>query len=227
MRYTAAVSQPTSRPQSLGEEIANGVTHGLGALLGVAALATMAALAAALGDVWHVVSTSVFGATLVILYVSSTLYHSIPQPRAKSVLRVLDHSAIFLLIAGTYTPFTLVTLRETWGWWLFGTVWGLAALGIVIEATPLRRWRARSAVSMVLYVGMGWAIVAAVRPLIRALPIEALILLASGGIAYTSGIAFYAAKRLPYAHAVWHLFVLAGSVCHILAVTLYVIPVAG
>lgn len=220
--YTAPVERTASRPQSLGEEIANGVTHGLGAILGVGALATMAALAAVFGDAWCVVSVSIFGATLVVLYTASTLYHSITHPRAKAVLQVLDHSAIFLLIAGTYTPFTLVTLRGSWGWWLFGVVWGLAVLGVLIEATPLRRWRP---VSMVLYLGMGWAIVAAARPLLRALPVEGMILLVSGGVAYTAGLGFYAARRLPYAHAVWHLFVLAGSICHVLAVVLYVIPV--
>ncbi len=216
------MSNAASRPQSVGEEIANGVTHGVGALLGIAALATMVALAAVFGTVWHVVSASVFGATLVLLYAASALYHSIPQSRAKRVLRVLDHSAVFLLIAGTYTPFTLVTLRGSWGWWLFGAVWSLALFGIVLEATPLRRWRA---VSMVLYLGMGWAVVVAVRPLMRSLPTDALILLVAGGLAYTAGLVFYAAKRLPYAHAVWHLFVLAGSVCHVLAVTLFVIPI--
>ena len=216
------MSQPVVRRQSTGEEIANSVTHGLGALLGIAALTTMVALAAVFGDAWHVVSTAVFGATLVVLYSASALYHATPHRRAKRILRVLDHSAIFLLIAGSYTPFTLVTLRGALGWWMFGVVWALAALGVLIEATPLRRWRAPS---MILYLGMGWTVLAALGPLLRRLPADGLILVVAGGVAYTAGLVFYAAKRMPYAHAIWHVFVLGGSTCHVLAVVLFVIPV--
>jgi hemolysin III len=216
------VSPPSSRTQTPGEEIANGIIHGLGALLGLGALATMVGFAAVYGTAWHLVSVSVFGFTLVIAYLASTLYHAIPPSTAKKVMRVLDHSAIFLLIAGTYTPFTLVTLRGTWGWWLFGVVWGLAVLGVVLEATPLRRFRGAS---MVLYLGMGWAVLAVIRPLVGSLSAGGVVLLFAGGVAYTGGIAFYAWRRLRYSHAVWHLFVLGGSVCHVLAVVLYVIPV--
>jgi hemolysin III len=215
--------RPHERP-SIGEEIANGVTHGVGAVLSVAALALMAAFAAVHGDAWHVVACSIFGTTLVILYAASSLYHSIPMPRAKDVFRVLDHSAIFLLIAGTYTPFTLVALRGPWGWAMFGVIWGLAILGVLFEATPVKVPRG---VSIALYIVMGWAVVVAFKPLAAALPRGGLVLVFSGGAAYTGGLAFYGWRRLPYNHAVWHLFVLAGSVLHVLAVLLYVIPVLG
>jgi len=206
---------------SPGEEIANSVTHGVGVVLSVAALAVLATLAALRGNAWHIVGCSVFGATLVVLYLASTLYHGVRWPRAKRVLRVLDHSAIFLLIAGTYTPFTLVTLRGAWGWSLFGVIWGLAALGIVSRVTFLRRF---PVVSVVLYLAMGWAVVVAARPLLSAVDMGGLLLLVGGGVAYTGGVAFYAWQRLPYHHAIWHGFVLLGSTLHVLAVLLCVIP---
>ncbi len=206
---------------SLGEEIANSVSHGVGALLAIAGLAVLTVLASARGDAWHVVGCSVFGATLIFLYTASTLYHSIPSPRAKGVLRALDHVAIFVLIAGTYTPFTLVNLRGPWGWTLLAVIWGLAALGIVSRLTFLRRW---PAVSVVLYVAMGWAVVVAARPLAERVTPTGLVLLAAGGVAYTAGLAFYGWRRLPYNHAVWHGFVLAGSACHFFAVMVSVLP---
>ncbi len=211
------VGRPT-----LGEEIANSITHGIGAVFGVTALTIMVAVAATSGDVWGVVGASIFGATLVLLYTASTLYHAITAPRAKNVLRILDHSAIFLLIAGTYTPITLVSLRGPWGWSLFGAVWGLALAGVLIEATPLRRL---PAISLVLYLTMGWAIVVAARPIAAAMASGGLTLLIVGGLSYTLGLTFYGWRRLPYSHAIWHLFVLAGSTCHVLAVVLYVLPV--
>lgn len=209
---------------TLGEEIANSISHGAGAALAVAGLVVLTVLAALRGSAWHVVGCTIFGATLVLLYTASTLYHAIPHPRAKAVLRVLDHSAIFLLIAGTYTPFTLVTLRGPWGWALFGVVWGLAVLGIVLQAGLLR---VHAAVSVLLYVGMGWAVVVAIKPLIAALAPGGLALLVIGGVAYTAGITFYGWRRLPYHHAAWHGFVLAGSVLHYFAVLFYVIPAAA
>jgi hemolysin III len=215
------VSRGATPSYSLGEEIANSVTHGLGVVLSIAALAVLATLASMRGNAWHVVGCSVFGATLVVLYLASTLYHGVQWPRAKAVLRVLDHSAIFLLIAGTYTPFTLVTLRGAWGWSLFGVIWGLAALGIVSRVTFLRRF---PVMSVVLYVAMRWAVVVAGRPLLSAVNTGGLLLLVGGGIAYTGGVAFYAWQRLPYHHAIWHGFVLLGSTLHVLAVLLYVIP---
>lgn len=211
----------TSR-YTLREEIANSITHGVGALLSIAGLVILTVLAARHGDAWHIVSCAIFGATLILLYTASTLYHGIPHPKPKQVLRIIDHSAIFLLIAGTYTPFTLVNLRGPWGWSLFGAIWGLALLGIILELTPWRRFRL---LSVALYVGMGWAVVVAAKPLLNSVATGGLVLLAAGGLAYTLGIIFYAWRSLPHHHAVWHLFVLAGSVLHFFAVLFYVIPI--
>lgn len=204
-----------------GEEIANSLTHGVGVVLATGGLAVLVTLAALHGDAWHVVSCSIYGASMVVLYTASTLYHAVSRPRAKAALRVFDHAAIFLLIAGTYTPFTLVSLRGPWGWSVFGTVWGLAIAGIVLEIAFPRRW---PALSLALYVSIGWVVVVAVKPLLSALPTGGLVLLVLGGLAYTAGIGFYAAKRLPYGHAIWHLFVLAGTVLHFFAVLLVVLP---
>ncbi len=209
---------------SPGEEIANSITHGVGLFLAIGGLATLTALASLRGTAWHIVGYSIFGATLVLSYATSTLYHSLPIPRAKSVLRVFDHCAIFLLIAGTYTPFLLVNLRGPWGWSLFGVIWALAALGIVFKVTMLRRW---TAMSVVLYVAMGWVVVVAAKPMLSAVAPGGLLLLLLGGLAYTAGVGFYAWRRLPYHHAIWHLFVLAGSVSHFFAVLFYVIPLGG
>ncbi len=205
----------------VGEELANSLTHAAGALLAIGGLVVLVTLAALHGDVWKVVSCSIYGGTMVVLYTASTLYHGITAPRAKRVLRVVDHSAIFLLIAGTYTPFTLVTLRGPWGWSLFGTVWGLAVAGIILEVAFHRRW---PALALTLYIAMGWVAVVAVKPLLLALPTGGLVLLVLGGLAYTAGIGFYAWKKLPYGHAIWHLFVLAGTVLHFFAILLYVVP---
>ncbi len=204
-----------------GEEIANSLTHGVGALLAIGGLATLVTLAALRGDVWHVVSCAIFGTAMVVLYTASTLYHSVTNPRAKSALQVLDHAAIFLLIAGTYTPFTLVSLRGPWGWSLFGAVWGLAAVGIIFEIAFPRHW---PALSLALYVAMGWVVVVAVKPLLAVLPTGGLVLLVLGGLAYTVGTIFYAWRRLPYGHAIWHLFVLVGTILHFFAVLFYVLP---
>ena len=213
--------QPNPGPRySHGEEIANSVTHGIGAALAVSGLTVLAVTAGILGTGWHVVGSVVFGTTLLLLYVASTLYHSVQHPRAKAVLRIVDHSAIFLLIAGTYTPFTLVNLRGVWGWSLFGIVWGIAIVGIVIASVGRGRW---PALSLTLYVAMGWAVIGAVKPLMASVAPGGLALLAAGGVAYTVGIIFYAWRKLPYGHAVWHVFVLAGSVCHFFAVLLFVI----
>lgn len=209
---------------SLGEEIANSVTHGVGAALAVGGLVVLAVFASLRGDAWHIVGCSVFGATLVLLYTASTLYHGIRSPRAKAVLRRLDHAAIYLLIAGTYTPFVLVNLRGAWGWTLFGVIWALAVAGIVLRTTPLSRV---PAVAVVLYVTMGWAVVVAGGPLVRGVAAGGLLLLLLGGLAYTGGLAFYGWRRLPYSHAVWHGFVLVGSTLHFFAVLFYVIPLAG
>ena len=210
-----------SAQYTAGEEIANSLTHGVGALLAIAGLSALVTLAVLRGDVWHVVSCSIYGGSMVVLYTASTLYHGVTSPRAKNVLQVFDHAAIFLLIAGTYTPFTLVTLRGPWGWSVFGVVWGLAAAGIFLEIVFSGRW---PALSLVLYIAMGWVAVVAVRPLLAALPPGGLVLLLLGGLSYTGGIGFYACKKLPYGHAIWHLFVLAGTVLHFFAILFYVVP---
>ncbi len=209
---------------SRGEEIAHCATHGVGLLLSLVGLATLIAAASNHADSLLLAACGVFGFSLILLYLASTLYHSISSPRAKRVLRVLDHSAIFLLIAGTYTPFTLVSLRGPWGYGLFGAVWGMAVAGILFKAFATGRLRR---LSVVFYLAMGWCVLVALRPLMAALAPAGVRLLFLGGIAYTAGVVFYAWQRLPYHHAVWHLFVLAGSVLHFLAVLLYVIPPRG
>ncbi|HOV87872.1 MAG TPA: hemolysin III family protein [Syntrophobacteraceae bacterium] len=212
------------RTYSPGEEIANSITHGVGVVFSIAGLAVLTAFASVFGTAWHVVGCSIYGTTQILLYTASTLYHSVPQPRAKAVLRVLDHGAIFLLIAGTYTPFTLVNLRGPWGWSLFGLVWGLAVLGIALQGVLIRR---RAVFAVVPYVAMGWLVVVAAKPLLESVALGGLILLLAGGLAYTLGSLFYTWHRLPYHHAVWHVFVLAGSVLHFFAVLFYVIPLAA
>jgi hemolysin III len=206
---------------SLGEEIANAITHGLGLALSIAGLVILTVFASLRGGAWHVVSVSVYGATLVMLYAASTFYHALPQPRAKGVFRILDHSAIYMLIAGTYTPFTLVNLRGGWGWALFGTVWGLAVVGTLLEIFGRRRvkW-----LSLAFYLGMGWLVAIAARPLAQNMAPGGLMLIGLGGLAYCLGVVFYVWRRMPYHHAVWHLFVLAGSVLHFFSVLFYVIP---
>jgi hemolysin III len=193
-------------------------------VLSLGGLVVLVVTASLRGDAWHIAGCAVFGATLVLLYAASTLYHGIPSLRAKRVLRQLDHAAVYLLIAGTYTPFTLVNLRGSWGWTLLALVWGLAILGIALQvAVPRRARRA----SVPLYLAMGWLIVIAVEPLIRSVHSGGLVLLVLGGLAYTLGVVFYAWRRLPYNHAVWHVFVLAGSACHFSCVLGYVIPPAA
>ncbi|MDI6711661.1 MAG: hemolysin III family protein [Anaerosomatales bacterium] len=206
---------------SLGEEIANAVTHGVGVALAIAALVVLSVLSAFTRDPVRIASAVTFGVTLVLLYAASTLYHSIPNERARHVLKVLDHASIYLLIAGTYTPFTLVTLRERGGIALLAVVWGLAAAGVALESFWVYRPRW---VSTVVYLAMGWLVVAVIKPLVGTLAPGGLALLAAGGVAYTLGTAFYLLKRFRYMHMVWHLFVLAGSALHVLAVALYVLP---
>jgi hemolysin III len=201
------------------EELANSLTHGLGLLLAVVGLVVLVGAAALHGGTVQIVACAVFGASLVLLYTSSTLYHSVRAPRAKRLLRTLDHSAIFLLIAGTYTPFTLVTLRGPWGWSLFAVVWSLAVAGITLRLVLRRR---PTVLFLSLYLAMGWCVVVAARPLFAAAGPPAVALLAAGGLAYSLGVPFYVWRRLPYHHAVWHLFVLAGSAFHYAAVLRYV-----
>jgi hemolysin III len=207
------------RTQSIGEEIANAVSHGVGLLLAVIAALVLVLGAVQRGRVAEIVGASVFGATMVLAYLTSTLYHALAMNRAKRVFRTLDHGAIFLLIAGTYTPFTLGPLRGIWGWTLLGLVWALALAGIVFKAVGGVRY---PKLSTCLYIAMGWLVIVAMEPLRLNLPLAGFYWLLAGGIAYTAGVAFFAPKRLRYGHFVWHLFVLAGSACHFAAVLWYV-----
>lgn len=212
----------TSKRYSLIEEIFNAVTHGVGVIFAVSALTLLIVFAVFYGNVWHIVSASIYGTTLVLLYVASTLYHSFTNQRIKDIFKILDHSAIFLLIAGTYTPFALVPLRGVLGWVLLSVVWVLAVTGIVLKIFFAGRFKI---LSTVFYLLMGWLIVVAMKPLIAAVPASGLILLGAGGLLYTFGSLFYIWKSRAFSHGIWHLFVLGGSICHFLSVLLYVLPV--
>lgn len=203
------------------EEVVNCATHGVGLALSSAGMVVLVALAVLRGDAWHVAACAVFGASLVLLYAASTLYHAARTPRRKQLLQAADHCCIYLLIAGTYTPFTLVTLRGTLGWTLFAVVWALALAGILARILFAGRFRAAAVVS---YLLLGWMSVVAIKPLAALVPLAAVLWIVAGGVAYTAGVAFFASKRLRHGHAIWHLFVMGGSVCHYLAVALYVIP---
>jgi len=213
--------EKTKSTYSLSEEIASSVTHGIGVLLALAALSVLVVYAVLRGTAWHVVSCAVYGTTLVLMFAASTLYHSLPWPRSKAILKIIDHSAIYLLIAGTYTPFLLVSLRGPWGWSLFGVVWGLALIGVGFKVFFAGRFKL---ISTLVYVGMGWMVVVAIKPLCQSLPLGGLLWLVAGGLFYTFGTIFYLWRRLPYNHAIWHAFVFAGSLCHFFSVILYVIP---
>jgi hemolysin III len=212
------------REQSLGEEIANSITHGLGLLLAIAGLVVLLLRAGVQTDLVGVTSVAIYGATLVTLYLASTLYHSVQTPRIKRLLRVFDHTAIYLLIAGTYTPLTLITLRAEWGWPLFSAVWSLALIGILCKLFAFGRFKR---LSLALYLGMGWLAVVAISPLMEALAPGGLALIAGGGLAYTLGVVFYVMERRRYFHTIWHVFVMGGSVCHYLAVLLFILPAAS
>jgi hemolysin III len=205
------------------EEVANCATHGVGLALSVAGFVALVALASVRGDAWHIASCAVYGTSLVALYLASTLYHGARRPRAKKLFQALDHCGIYLLIAGTYTPFTLVTLRGPWGWTLFGLVWGLALAGMVFRVTCGER----PVLAVASYVALGWLCVVAVKPILALVPLGALAWIAAGGLTYTAGVFFFAAKRIPHHHAIWHLFVLGGSICHYVAVFFYVLPARG
>ena len=205
---------------SLGEEIANSVTHGIGALLSVLATAILLHEAAVSGTTLHVISFSIYGASLFLLHLSSTLYHALRPPEAKKVFWIFDHCSIYLLIAGTYTPFLLLSLWGKWGLTLMIAIWSLAILGIVYKSLFIGRMRR---VSVALYLVMGWLIVVAGRELWLKVPHQALAYVVGGGLCYTVGIVFFSWKRLPYNHAIWHLFVLGGSVLHYLAILLYLV----
>lgn len=203
---------------TLPEEIFNSVSHGIAALLSIAALVILVAFAVTRGDAWRIVSFSIYGFTLFFLYLSSTLYHSVFHEGAKRVLRKFDHISIYLLIAGSYTPITLVSLKGAWGWSLFGVIWFLACTGILLNVFNLDK---KKCLSIPLYVGMGWLIVIAIKPMLAALPSGFFVWLLLGGLLYTSGVIFYVWKRIPFNHGIWHLFVLGGSTAHYLGFLLY------
>ncbi len=200
---------------TLGEEIFNAVSHGAGGLLSIAGTVVLIALCAVYSDAWSVISACVYGASLIILYTMSTLYHAITNEKAKKFFRVMDHNTIFFLIAGTYTPFTLVTLRGKLGWILFGIVWGSALIGIIFNSIDLEKFRKPS---VVCYILMGWVIIIAVKPMLNSLPGLSLVFLLLGGIFYTVGVIFYTLKKIKWFHSVWHLFTVAGSVLHYFSV---------
>ncbi len=212
----------TSRAQSTGEELANSLTHGLGVVITLVAGPLLVILALGTGDPWRVVAAAVYATTLLLLFTSSMLYHALRSPRAKAVFQRIDHAAIYLLIAGTYTPFTLVTLRGPWGWSLFGIVWGLAIAGVALKGAFGARL---PMLSTAVYLGMGWLMVVALRPLTLHVAPRGIVWLVAGGLFYTGGVVFYVRdERRRYHHAIWHLFVLAGSMSHFCAVLWYALP---
>lgn len=209
---------------TLGEEIFNSVTHGIGSLLSIAGTVVLIVFSAINSDAFAVVSSAIYGASLIILYTMSTLYHSITNVKAKKFFRIMDHNTIFFLIAGTYTPYTLAVLRSALGWVLFGIVWGAAVIGIVLNSIDLEKF---SKISVVCYIAMGWVIIIAVKPLMNAMPFVSFVLLVAGGVFYTLGVIFYAIKKVKYFHSVWHIFTVIGSALHYFSVfTAIALPAA-
>ena len=204
--------------KSFAEEVANSISHGLGLLLALVAVPILVLAAIKAGNPHFLVGVSVFSGTLVLLYLASTLYHSLTHDAAKQLFRLFDHAAIFLLIAGTYTPFALGVLRGPWGWSLLAIIWSLAIIGITLK---IRKRTRHSRISIVLYVIMGWLAVVAIKPIVMLIPVPGIVLIFAGGLAYTGGLAFFAAQRIRYNHFIWHLFVIAGTICHFFAVLWY------
>jgi hemolysin III len=211
----------TIEDRSLIEELANSITHGIGLALSVVGMIALVVLSVMRGDAWHIAGCTTFGVTLVLLYAASTLYHTFHTPRLKRILKILDHAAIYLLIAGTYTPFTLVNLRGFWGWTLFSLVWGLSVFGILWKLVHVERFQI---VSTLVYLAMGWVVLIAIKPVMSSVPSWGIVWLVAGGLFYTVGVVFFALNRLRYNHAIWHVFVMAGSICHYIAVMFYVLP---
>ena len=204
-------TQDITKRYTLGEEIFNSVSHGAGGMLAIAGTVVLIVIAALYSNAWGVVSSAIYGASMIILYTMSTLYHAITNKKAKSFFRIMDHNTIFILIAGTYTPYTLVPLRGPVGWTLFGIIWGAAIIGIVFNSISLEKAKK---LSLVCYVAMGWAIIFAIKPMIASVTKPSLVFLLIGGIFYTAGIVFYAVKKIRYFHSVWHLFTVGGTVFH-------------
>lgn len=212
---------PHGEKKHYGDEFASALTHGLGAVAALAGSAVLITLAALHGDAWQLGASIVFGISLLLLYVASTLYHSIQHPIAKARLKVFDHCAIYLLIAGTYTPFTLIALRGPWGWGLFIAIWVLAVCGVVFKLFYTGRFKL---LSTAIYIAMGWLVIVAIKPMLAALDAWTLGWLLLGGLFYTLGTYFYHRESIRYSHAIWHMFVIGGSVCHFIAVTAQVLP---
>jgi hemolysin III len=206
------------REPSTAEEIANSISHGLGLLASLAATPILIIAAMKAGSAATIFGAAVFALSMVSLYLASTLYHVLPERRGKGFFRILDHAAIFLLIAGTYTPFTLGVMRGPWGWTLLGMIWSLAIIGLILKAVPATRY---SRASIVLYVAMGWLAIIAARPILSQVPFPGVLWIVAGGLAYTSGLIFFSMQRLRYNHFIWHLFVMAGTICHFFAVLWY------
>jgi len=209
------MKQTVQKPYSSNEELAHAITHGIGVLIGIAVLSLLVVFSSLRKSAWEVVSCAIYGTTFILLFLGSTLYHAVRHPRVKRTLKVIDHSAIYLLIAGTYTPYALAPLRGELGWIIFGAIWGSALLGIAFKIFFIDRFKA---VSLISYLFMGWFCVIAVKPLYRELNTAGFVFLAVGGLSYTVGAIFYAWKALPWSHTIWHLFVLAASVCHFFSI---------
>ena len=218
-KNTESTNIDITKRYSLGEEIFNSVSHGTGGLLAIAGTVVLIVMAAIYSDAWGVVSSTIYGASMIILYTMSTLYHAITNKKAKKFFRIMDHNTIFLLIAGTYTPFTLVPLRGALGWVLFGIIWAAAIVGVVFNSINLEKARK---LSFVCYIAMGWAIVFAIKPMLRNVSKESLIFLLIGGLFYTVGIIFYALKKVKYFHSIWHLFTIGGTVFHYFSILLMI-----
>ncbi len=208
------------RELTKGEEITNAILHGIGMGLAIAALVVLVVYANIFGDVWHIVSFSIYGSTLVILYLASTLYHSFPKGKTKNIFKIIDHACVYLLIAGTYTPLTLITLRGPLGWTIFGLIWGIALIGIIFKIFFIKKF---IVLSTLLYIVMGWLIIIAIKPLTVVMNDASFKFLLAGGALYTVGTIFYGLQRIKYNHAIWHLFVLGGSICHFFTV-LFLLP---
>ena len=209
---------------SVGEEIVHAITHGIGVILSIVGLSWMLYVSINVADPWRIVASSIYGTTLIALFLASTLYHSMYASRHRDIFKLLDHCAIYLLIAGTYTPFLLVAMRSHTGWWIFGTVWALATAGIIKKLWFRHRF---PKVALASYLAMGWLIVVAAPQMAAAIGPNGMAWLFAGGLAYTAGAIFYAVDRIPFNHAIWHVFVLIGGICHFFGVALYVLPVTS